>query len=107
MSTDLRAIHYREIRNHLNTMRLRVHSLLGLFPRGATGSELAEYSSLPVTSLRPRLTELFEMGLASVNGERRQHQHVYHYVSLHDAEARRRAEQEATHAGAQMSLLNA
>jgi predicted transcriptional regulator len=104
MSTDLRSVHWREIRDFINPMRRLVHDKLG-YLRHATAKEIAEYMATDKCSVRPRLTELLQLGLAETTGVRRNGEHEFAYVSLQTAEQRRRAEYEATHAGAQMDLL--
>ncbi len=90
MSADLRTIHWREIRDHLNPMRRRVHEKLGLLQK-ATAKELAEYMALDKCSVRPRLTELQQLGLAEPTGIRRNGEHEFRFLSMAEAEARRQA----------------
>ena len=89
MSTDLRSIHWAEIRNAINPMRRRVHDKLGLLQR-ATAKEIAEYMGIDKCSCRPRLCELHQLGLAEETGVRRNNEHEFRYVSLTEAEARRK-----------------
>lgn len=95
MSTDLRKVHYREIAVHLNPMRRRVHEKLGYLGR-ATAKELAEYMATDKCSVRPRLTELYQLGLAEETGVRRNGEHEFRFVGLVEAESRRRCETEQT-----------
>ena len=87
---DLRYVHFSEIRNFLNPMRRRVHEKLGLLQR-ATAKEIAEYMGADKCSVRPRLTELYQLGLAEETGVRRNNEHEFRYVSLADAERNRQA----------------
>lgn len=100
MSTDLRNIHYREIRDFLNPMRRRVHEKLGLIRR-ATAKELAEYMNLDKCSVRPRLTELQHLGLAELTGIRRNGEHEFRFIGLVEAQERR---QEAMEQEQQLTL---
>lgn len=88
MTTDLRSVHWREIKDHINTMRRRVHDKLGIL-REATAKEIAEYMATDKTSVRPRLTELVQLGLAAETGARRNSEHVFRYVSVAVAERAR------------------
>lgn len=90
MSADLRNVHWREIRDHLQPMRRAVHEKLGLLQK-ATAKELAEYMEADKCSVRPRLTDICQLGLAEATGERRHGEHEFRYVSLAEAESRRRA----------------
>lgn len=97
MTLDLRSVHYREIRDHLNESRRRVHEKLGLLQR-ATAKELSEYMATDKTSVRPRLTELHQLGLAEATGQRRNGEHEFRYVGMVEAESRRRAATHQEHA---------
>ena len=70
MTTDLRSTHWREIRDHLNPMRRLVHDKLGYLGH-ATAKEISEYMAADKTSVRPRLCELVQLGLAEPTGVRR------------------------------------
>lgn len=102
--SDLRSIHWRAIRDHLQGRRQVVHDRLGLV-REATGTELANLMGWPVTSIRPRLVELRDAGLCEATGERRNHEHVWRFVPLALAEQRARVEQERVTTTQQMALF--
>jgi predicted transcriptional regulator len=80
MSTtiDLRPVAWHELREGLEGHRLDVFNALALRP--ATCSELAERMGWPVTSVRPRVTELRKMGLVDATGARRESQHEFEVV---------------------------
>lgn len=80
MSTtvDLRPVAWHELSEGLEGHRLDVYNALAT--RSATCSELAARIGWPVTSVRPRITELRKMGLVDVTGERRDHQHEFAVV---------------------------
>ena len=90
MSADLRSVHWREIRDYINPMCHNIHEKMRLLQK-ATGSELANHFGLPVTSVRPRMTNLRDLGLVEETGVRRNNEHEFRYVSLADAERNRQA----------------
>ena len=102
--TDLRPIHYRDIRDRLQGRRQVVHDRLGIV-REATGTELARMMGWPVTSIRPRLVELRDAGLCEATGERRDHEHVWRFVPLAVAEARAREVEQRAMTAQQMPLF--
>lgn len=67
---DLRRPHFAEIAPRLDGNRLAVYNALRQAGE-ATGSELARLMGWPVTSVRPRLTNLRDMEMAEPTGERR------------------------------------
>lgn len=77
--TDLRHAHFAEVAHKLEGNRLEVHQAL-LSVCQATGSELAARIGWPVTSVRPRICELREMGLVETTGDRRNGEHVMRVV---------------------------
>jgi len=103
MSTDLRRIHFAEIRDYLQGRRQIVHDRLAIHSP-CTAIELAAAMQWDKTSIRPRLTELQQAGLAEPTGERRNCEHVWRWVALATAEARARADQERGQTGAQLTL---
>ena len=103
MSADLRTVHWREIRDHLNPMRRLVHDKLGYLGH-ATAKEISEYMAADKTSVRPRLCELVQLGLAEPTGVRRNGEHEFRWVALATAEARKREVAEAGFKGNQLSL---
>ncbi len=102
--SDLRSIHWRDIRDTLCGKRMTVHSRLAL-AGCVTGTELANLMQWQVTSVRPRLTELQQAGLAEPTGERRNGEHVWKWVALATAEARARADQERPANTQQLALF--
>ena len=101
--SDLRRIHFAEIRDFLQGRRQIVHDRLAIHSP-CTAIELANATGWDKTSIRPRLTELQQAGLAEPNGERRNGEHVWRWVALPTAEARARADQERGQTGAQLTL---
>lgn len=90
MSGDLRAVGFAEVRDRLTGNCLKVHAALSL--RGpSTCSELAAAMGWPVTSVRPRVTQLVDLFHAQPTGIRRNHEHEFRALSaaeakqLHDA----------------------
>lgn len=45
--------------------------LKGFYPRGFTADEIASHLTLSILSIRPRISELFRLGLIEKTGERR------------------------------------
>jgi predicted transcriptional regulator len=90
---DLRAIHWRTIRDHLSRNRKVVHSALERFAP-CTATELALRINWDKCSVRPRLTELRELGLAIETGTRRNGEHELKFVPLALAEHKRMVEQQ-------------
>lgn len=88
--SDLRPVHYAEVADSLRGKCNDVHQALGFCqPTALTATELATRMDWEITSVRPRLTQLKAAGLVEATGERRNHEHVFRFVSL--AEAQRRA----------------
>lgn len=77
-TTDLRPTAWHELREGLEGHRLDVYNALAA--RASTCSELAARIGWPVTSVRPRITELRQMGLVDTTGARRDHQHEFAVV---------------------------
>jgi len=75
-ATDLRLPHYQEIRHTLIGKRLEVYRALAS-AGASTPTELAGVMGWDKTSVRPRLTELVDMGRATTTGTRRDSQHVF------------------------------
>jgi len=93
MSTDLRRIHFAEIRDYLQGRRQVVHDRLAIHSP-ITCNELAAVMQWDKCSVRPRICELHHAGLCEPTGERRNGEHVWRWVALGTAEARARADQE-------------
>jgi len=75
-NTDLRSPHFQEIRHTLKGKRLEVYNAL-VRVTSATPTELSSIMGWDKTSVRPRLTELVDMGRAAATGTRRNSQHVF------------------------------
>lgn len=94
--TDLRPIYFHEARERLIGNRLAVYIELA---RGAcTGSELAARMGWPVTSVRPRLTELRGISACVETGVRRNGEHEFRALTADEMRvsldaARREAEE--------------
>jgi len=82
-ATDLRVPHFQEIRHTLTGKRLEVYNALARVV-SATPTELAGVMGWDKTSVRPRLTELVDMGRAAATGARRNSQHVF--IAIHQEE---------------------
>lgn len=80
-TTDLRPVAWHELREGLEGHRLDVYNALAV--RASTCGELAARIGWPVTSVRPRITELRQMGLVDATGVRRDHQHEFAVVRRH------------------------
>ena len=77
---------WNEIRAHLAGSRERVWDWL--LARGpATTSEIAEGLRMNLLTVRPRVTELVQLGFAECVG-RREHEGIYQVVSVAAAQAR-------------------
>lgn len=85
--SDLRTIHFNAIKATLAGKCQRVHDALGARPP-CTAKELADAMQWEVTSVRPRLTQLKDVGLVETTGERRNSENVFRYVSRATAELR-------------------
>jgi hypothetical protein len=79
-ATDLRLPHYQEIRHTLIGKRLEVYRALAS-AGASTPTELAGVMGWDKTSVRPRLTELVDMGRATTTGTRRDSQHVFFAIT--------------------------
>lgn len=73
---DLRSTYYHEAHERLDGNRLTVFDALSRFGP-CTGTELAGHMLWPVTSVRPRLTELRKAELADTTGKRRHGEHEF------------------------------
>ncbi len=85
MSTDLRSVHFAEIRSRLTGNRLEVYAAM-LEHGPATAKELAERMGWDKCSVRPRLTELRDAFHVVETGERRNSEHVFAALSVAEAE---------------------
>lgn len=83
-STDLRAVGFSEVRERITGNRLTVYDAL-LSAGPLTGSELAANMGWPVTSVRPRLTELCDLLHAVTTGKRRAHEHEFRALTASEA----------------------
>ncbi len=84
--TDLRPIYFAEARERLIGNRLAVYTaLLEIGP--ATGTVLSEYMGWPVTSVRPRLTELRGISACVETGVRRNGEHEFRALSADEMRA--------------------
>jgi len=90
--TDLRAVNWNELRDKLNPSRKKVHDGFHNFGP-ATAVEMAAKLGMDKCSTRPRVTELYHLGLLVPTGIRRQHQHEFAWCSMQAAEAKRRTGQ--------------
>lgn len=78
---DLRIEHYREVLPTLTGKRAEVYQNLVAFGP-STPCELAARMGWDKCSVRPRLTELVDMGRAQTTGDRREHQYVFEAVHV-------------------------
>lgn len=84
MKTDLRSIHWDEVRGHVTSNREKVY--LALLNHGpCTAKELAHRIGWDKTSVRPRLTELQELFHARPTGKRRNDEHEFEALSHAEA----------------------
>lgn len=91
---DLRPIYYHEAKDRLIGNRLAVYdALLQLGP--ATGTVLSDFLGWPVTSVRPRITELRELRFVETTGKRIDGEHEFRALSHAEAQAIIQAEQQA------------
>jgi hypothetical protein len=86
ISTDLRPVGFYEMRERITGNRLEVYARL-LDNGPATGSELAAAMGWPVTSVRPRLTELLDLLHAEPTGKRRNSEHEFRALTASQAQA--------------------
>lgn len=89
VATDIRDLNWTQIRDHLTPARMRIHETLQRVGQ-STSMDLAERAGLSLWSVRPRMTELAQMGLVRCVGHivRRGKRHgVYEAVGLVEAEA--------------------
>jgi hypothetical protein len=98
---DFRTESWERVQERLNEHRLAVHALYVRFGP-CTTRELSERSTMSILSLRPRTTELLQLGLVALVG-RKDCQGVYAPISLQDAE---RAFQEKVRAFRQPAQLD-
>jgi predicted DNA-binding transcriptional regulator len=83
-TTEVRDAVFRKLRGKLAGLRLTVYeNMLRLGPR--TTRELAEAMRLSILTVRPRVSELYELGLARMEGTERGVEGRYMAVPLHDA----------------------
>ena len=87
---DYRDANWMELRGRLQGARQQVYGLLQTHGPCTTRA-LAAAAGLDVCSVRPRITELVQLGLAEIDGERAgrarsQGEGVYRAVALHVAE---------------------
>ncbi len=78
---DLRHAHYAEIEPSLSGNRQLVYNALVLVG-SSTPIELAARMGWDKTSVRPRISELRDMGLVVATGERRRGEHVFHALAV-------------------------
>ena len=65
----------------------RLHTLQALYTlRGGSGEQVALAASLPITSIRPRLTELQEMELIEDTGKRKKNAYGNNEIVWHITE---------------------
>jgi predicted transcriptional regulator len=76
MTTDLRYPHYQEVLPTLSGKRLEVYTAMLAFGP-CTPKELAQRMGWDKTSVRPRLTELKDMGKVEATGDRRDGEHEF------------------------------
>lgn len=84
---DHRNTTFQSIRARLNGARVAVYDLL-LKEGPCTTRELAARSPLDLLTIRPRVTELVQLGLAVCDPEHKGPEGIYAALSLEDAEAR-------------------
>lgn len=99
---DLRPIYYHEARARLVGNRLAVYDVLHA-AGPCTGAELATRMGWPVTSVRPRLTELREMHAVIETGIRRNGEHEFRAMTA----AEMQAAIETLHAEAEIDRIEA
>ncbi len=85
MTTDLRAVHFSEVRERISGNRQAVYAALLIYGP-ATAKELADAMRRDKTSTRPRLTELCQCFHAIATGERRNSEHVFRALTRIEAE---------------------
>ncbi len=78
---DLRHPHYAEVEPSLSGNRQLVYNALVLVG-SSTPIELAARMGWDKTSVRPRISELRDMGLVVATGERRHGEHVFHALAV-------------------------
>ena len=102
--SDLRKIHFAEIRNTLIGKRAVIHDRMRLFSP-CTPRELSEQIGWDKCSTRPRCTELLQAGLLETTGIRRNGEHELRFVPLAVAEARAREVEQRAMTAQQMPLF--
>jgi len=85
MNTDLRSVHFAEVRERISGNRQAVYWAL-LHHGPATAKELADAMRWDKTSCRPRLTELCQCFHAIATGERRNSEHVFRALTETEAQ---------------------
>ena len=83
-TAEIRNNKFNELQARLAGMRMKVHQALQLFGP-CTTRELAERMRADLLNVRPRVTELCEVGLAELQGEARGSEGIYRAVRLQDA----------------------
>ena len=83
----------------MSRINTNIAALQAIHSLATNQNELALRLNWDKCSVRPRLTELSELGCAATNGERRNAEHVYKFVPLALAEHTRMLAQTDQHQG--------
>ena len=100
---DIRDDNFRRIEAKLTGDRLRVHRALLLYGP-CTTMALAARSGITIFSVRPRVTELCDLGLAELHG-RAGREGIYRALTCEEAQRRYHAAQTADNHPCQLDLL--
>ena len=100
---DFRTETWERVKARLTVDRLRVHDLFAKYGP-CTTRELSERSTMSILSVRPRTTELAQLGLVALVG-RQDCQGVYAAISMEDAERNFQEKCRAARQPAQLDLF--
>lgn len=81
---DLRNATWREVQSHITADMLRVHAAWQQFGPGTT-RQVAARSGISLLTLRPRTTDLYQLGLVELTTSEG-HEGIYAFCSLESAE---------------------
>lgn len=102
-AADIRNLNWEQLRGHLDGLRARVYAALQVHGP-CTTRELAAKIPLDLLSVRPRVTELIELGFAECV-RREEREGVYRAFTYAEARARYDERQAAATQGVQTTFL--